>query len=38
MQFSGLPHSPKPPAIMVAPSKMSATASSALATVLSIAP
>ena len=30
IRFSGMPHSPKPPAIIVAPSKRSATASSAL--------
>ena len=36
IRVSGMPHRPKPPAIIVAPSKKSATASSALATVLSI--
>ena len=36
IRFSGMPHRPKPPAISVAPSKRSAIASSALATVLSI--
>ena len=35
-EFSGMPQSPKPPTISVAPSKMSLTASSAEATTLSI--
>src|ERR1044071_1970787 len=34
MRFSGFPHRPKPPDITVAPSGMSATAASALATTL----
>src|SRR5256885_6415158 len=36
IRFSGMPHRPKPPAIRVAPSARSATASSAEATVLSM--
>src|SRR6478752_380122 len=36
MRFSGMPHSPKPPIIIVAPSGISATASSALARTLFI--
>ena len=36
MRFSGMPHSPKPPIMMVAPSGISATASSALARTLFI--
>src|SRR5258705_10027278 len=36
MRFSGMPHSPKPPIIIVAPSGMSATASSAFARTLFI--
>ena len=37
IRFSGMPHRPKPPMRMVAPSGMSATASSALASTLFIA-
>src|SRR5947199_3634513 len=37
IRFSGMPHKPKPPIMIVAPSGMSATASSALAITLSIA-
>src|SRR5579864_8132888 len=36
MRFSGLPHRPKPPIMMLAPSGTSRTASSALATTLFI--
>src|SRR3954463_11276391 len=36
IRFSGLPHSPKPPLMITAPSWMSRTASSALATTLFI--
>ena len=36
IRFSGMPHSPNPPTMMVAPSKMSRMASSALATTLFI--
>src|SRR3990172_9066567 len=34
MRFSGMPHSPKPPTMMLAPSSMSKMAASALATTL----
>src|SRR5438552_15615177 len=37
MRFSGMPQGPNPPAVNVAPSARSAIASSALATVLSMA-
>src|SRR5919198_3603598 len=37
MRFSGIPHRPKPPIMMVAPSGIDATASDALATTLFIA-
>ena len=36
IRFSGIPHSPNPPTMMVAPSKISLMASSALATTLFI--
>src|ERR1017187_8072678 len=36
MRFSGIPHSPNPPTMMVAPSLISATASSAFANTLFI--
>jgi hypothetical protein len=36
MSFSGMPHSPKPPIMIVAPSGIAATASSALASTLFI--
>src|SRR5262249_3275632 len=38
MRFSGFPHRPNPPDITVAPSGMSATAASALATTLFMSP
>ena len=38
IRFSGFPHRPNPPDIIVAPSGMSATASSALATTLFMSP
>src|SRR2546427_12377771 len=37
MRFSGMPHRPKPPIMIVAPSGIRATASAALATTLFIA-